>query len=242
MNSVHEPGPNGDSETIPSRKIRSKTKPGARAPSWPAQVLTGARMATRGRSYCGRVPIVSWSRPWPCRGLHGRVVVCMAVSWPAWPYRRPPLGRVAAPRAQRPLCALCRAPVRLRPAPVSCRRHNARPCRRCCGCIAIQPCPFPLLPCHNTPGCIAIQPCLLQPFSRNTVNCIAIQFTTYPASPPNAIHFTPLNCIAIQFLSQPSRLYCNTLQCIATQFQPSKLPSLQYKPLYCNTKILIPAF
>ena len=32
MNSIHEPGPNGDSETISSRKTRSKTNPGARAP------------------------------------------------------------------------------------------------------------------------------------------------------------------------------------------------------------------
>ena len=189
----------------------------------------GARMAARRRWYRGRVPTVSWLRPWPCHGLHGRIAG--------------PLSAVSQCRAPSAPCARpCRAPVRLRPVHVPCRRHNARPCRRCSGYIAIQPCPFPLLPCHNTPGCIAIQPCLLQPFSRNTVNCIAIQFTTYPASPPIAIHFTPLNCIAIQFLSQPSRLYCNTLQCIATQFQPSKLPSLQYKPLYCNTKTLIPAF
>ena len=32
MNSVHESGQNGDSEIISSRKTRSKTNPGARAP------------------------------------------------------------------------------------------------------------------------------------------------------------------------------------------------------------------
>ena len=45
LNSVHEPGSNGDSKTSPSRKPGRKTKPGARAPSWPswhAQVRTGA--------------------------------------------------------------------------------------------------------------------------------------------------------------------------------------------------------
>ena len=62
MNSVHEPGLNGDSETIPSRKTRSKTKPGARAP-------TLAQLGTQART-----------------GAHmpGRVVGATAVSWP-WP-------------------------------------------------------------------------------------------------------------------------------------------------------------
>ena len=98
MNSVHEPSPNGYSKTIPSRKIRSKTKPGAGAPSWPswhAQVRTAAPRRAHGRAQA----VVSWPGP-------GRIVTeALAVSWPAWPYRRPPLGRVAVPRAQRPLCA-----------------------------------------------------------------------------------------------------------------------------------------
>ena len=60
MNNVHEPGPNGDSETLPSRKTKSKTKPGVIAPKLAQLARPGARMATRGRSYCGRVPAVSW--------------------------------------------------------------------------------------------------------------------------------------------------------------------------------------
>ena len=129
MNSVHEPGPNGDSETIPSRKTRSKTKLGARAPKLAqlgTQAHTGARMP-------------------------GRVVGATAVSWPscpvvsrtAWPYRsaharvrrvlRPsavsqlPSGSVAAPQRQ------CRRPCS-EPLAVSwawqciVSRHNALPC------------------------------------------------------------------------------------------------------------------
>ena len=173
-------------------------------------------MAARRRSYRGRVPAILWPRPWLCRGLHGSIAG--------------PLSAVSQRRAPSAPCARpCRAPVRRSPAPVPCRRHNARPCRRCSGCIAIQPCSFPLLPCHNTPGCIAIQPCLLHPFSCNTVNCIAIQFTAYPASPPIAIHFTPLNCIAIQFLpGQPLHNLAIQSAVLQYNFHSSQLPRLQY--------------
>ena len=73
MNSVHELGPNGDSETISSRKIRSKTKPGARAPSWPSWHAQARAWPSAG----GR--IMAESRPYRGRGP-GRVVACMAVS------------------------------------------------------------------------------------------------------------------------------------------------------------------
>ena len=36
LNSVHEPGSNGNSKTSPSRKPGRKTKSGARAPNWPS--------------------------------------------------------------------------------------------------------------------------------------------------------------------------------------------------------------
>ena len=50
--------------------------------------------------------VVSWPGP-------GRIMAeALAVSWPAWPYRRPPLGRVAAPRSQCPLRRVL-APQRL---------------------------------------------------------------------------------------------------------------------------------
>ena len=60
MNSVHEPGPNGDSETIPSRKTRSKTKPCARA-------QTLAHLGKQARACLA----VSWALR-PCRGLAAR--------------------------------------------------------------------------------------------------------------------------------------------------------------------------
>ena len=82
MNNVHEPGPNGDSETIPSQKIRSKTKLGARAPKL-AQLGTQARACLA----------VLWALR-PCRGLAARSyrgpnssVVCAGCA-PARPYRR----------------------------------------------------------------------------------------------------------------------------------------------------------
>ena len=91
MNSVHEPGPNGDSETIPSRKIRLKTKPGARAPSWPswhAQVRIGAPRCAHGRARA----VVSWPNPDRVlardRSYRGRL---NAMSW----------------RVRALLCALC---------------------------------------------------------------------------------------------------------------------------------------
>ena len=63
MNSVHEQGPNGDSETPPSRKTRSKTKPVARAPNWPSQRTRRAHAWP-----CrGQPNDVLWPRPWPCR-------------------------------------------------------------------------------------------------------------------------------------------------------------------------------
>ena len=73
MNNAHEPGLNGDSETIPGRKTRSKTKPGARAPKTGPAGHTGAHRR---------------AHAWPCRERYGRVVAelpgrvaaCMAVS------------------------------------------------------------------------------------------------------------------------------------------------------------------
>ena len=185
------------------------------------------------------------TRPYRGRGP-GRVVACMAVSQaPSRPCRsaaRPaPPARTLAPR-------VCAYAQRL------CRVTGTMP-GRVTGAVAVLQynlAHFPLLPCHNTPGCIAIQPCLLQPFNRNTVNCIAIQFTTYPASPPIAIHscciaiqFVPSqpplqsqyrNCIAIQSCLQPASNCHDTLDCIAIQ---SSIPlaasvTIQYLVLRYN--------
>ena len=59
MNSIHEPGPNSDSETLPSRKTRSKTKPGARAPKL-AQLGTQARTGSPRRAHGLARAAVSW--------------------------------------------------------------------------------------------------------------------------------------------------------------------------------------
>ena len=130
MNSVHEPGPNGDSETIPSRKIRSKTKPMNEHPAGPAGTprcalaRPGARMATRGRSYRGRVPVVSWPGTGRIAGA-GRSIVG------AWPGRVAGAGCAPAQsyrgRGPRPCCrAQCR--VAARPRPYSGRERT--PCLR----------------------------------------------------------------------------------------------------------------
>ena len=176
---------------------------------------------------------MSWSRPQPCRSL-------------AWPYRglgQPYRGRVCTRHA--------RAPLRL-------AARIAAPCCRCSGCIAIQPCTFPLLPCPNTPECISthfspvIKPllsryksCIVTQPTRtpkcNTVNCIVIQ-----SLPSNCLSH---NCIAIQLLANPA--YCNTIfpattsHCIAIPLNPCNTISppgcntiqplaIQFLP-YCNT-------
>ena len=93
MNSVHEPGPNGDSETLPSRKTRLKTKPSARAPKlvqlarlgahWRAQARAwpraGGRIVAGSRPCRGQGPVVSWApqrrvvRPAPCHSAPAAV-------------------------------------------------------------------------------------------------------------------------------------------------------------------------
>ena len=93
MNSVREPGPNGNSKTSPSRKPVRKTKPGARAPNWPsrhAQVRTGAPRRTHG------LLIVARSRP--CSGK-GPAVSQAPVAVSQRPCRTP---RALPPAPQRP--------------------------------------------------------------------------------------------------------------------------------------------
>ena len=100
MNSVHEPGPNGDSKTPPSRKTRSKTKPVARAPNWPSQRTRRSQARARvavswpaqRRVVAETLAVsqaqgaVSWALPAPCSGCRRRVAVrcaarSAAVSW-----------------------------------------------------------------------------------------------------------------------------------------------------------------
>ena len=96
MNSVHEPGSNGDSETVLSRKPGQKTEPGARAPSWPnwhAQVRTGAPRRAHGRRIVAGSPAVSWPGAGRVAGPSGRVAG-------------------ARPRTSAVSQAQCRAPAR----------------------------------------------------------------------------------------------------------------------------------
>ena len=138
MNSVHEPGPNGDSKISPSRKPVRKTKPDAQAPSRPskhAQVRTSTPRCTLAR------PGAHWQAQ-----ARARLAVSwagLAVSWPrplAVSQSKPPCR--SAPPA-RP-CAPCRKRLAPRPLPGACRRPpwpyrertgcrivgTSRPCRR----------------------------------------------------------------------------------------------------------------
>ena len=130
MNSVHEPGPNGDSETIPSRKTWSKTKPGARAPKL-AQLGTQAR--TNARMPCRVVGATAVS--WPS---------CLFESPPAWPYRST---HASARRVLRP-SAVSQCPSSLVAAP-------QRPCRRpCCAPLAVSLAWRCIVSRHNAPPCL----------------------------------------------------------------------------------------
>ena len=162
MNSIHEPGPNGDSKISPSRKPVRKIKLDARAPSWPnrhAQVRTGAPRRAHGRRIMVRSPAMSWQGAGSVAGPSGRIAASLphapraSASSPApsasacsplapatrpAPYRGRPTGRVAGPSA-----VSQRAPGHF--VGVSARHAWAQPAQ---------------LPSHSTIFCIAakIQP------------------------------------------------------------------------------------
>ena len=75
--SVHDRGPNGDSETALSRKLSRKLSRVQKTPNWPSWAPQAHPGCTS-----GRVVGVSWLGA-------GRVAGCPStVSWPAWPYCR----------------------------------------------------------------------------------------------------------------------------------------------------------
>ena len=136
MNSVHEPGSNGDSKTSPSRKPGRKTKPGARAPNWPSWPSLHSQAA---RAWPCR------GRSWPCRGRAPRP--CRSAR------RAPRLHR--APSAARPRAQL---PPRLPPA----RLSPAAPCARCSPSrspSAPTRTPAALVPCRGLAGRVAALCC-----------------------------------------------------------------------------------
>ena len=95
--------------------------------------------------------------PTPCRRPQLAMSQAPAghVASPNWPFRRHSVARPA------------------RPAPAL--------CRRCSGCIAIQPCLSPS-PGHNTLRCIAIQCPTTSPSQVTIQNCIVTHFPSKSAS------------------------------------------------------------
>ena len=164
MNSVHEPGPNGDSETIPSRKPGQKLSQVHEHPTGPTGHPGTPRCARCGR-IVGLGPAVSWPGPAVSQHTGCRIVGGCA-------------------------CAKPRAPARLA---VSCRRL-LQPCRgrglghvtapvvvsqalgRAPGwCVVLQHSPvLPPLACHNT-ICLYCDTGFLTSLAAccNTIHCIA---------------------------------------------------------------------
>ena len=174
MNSVHELGSNGDSETLPSQKTRSKTEPGARAPKL-AQLAQPVRT--------------------------GRVRV--AVSWAAWPYRsRAPRPCRSAPRAlapaRLPLLPLlprapCRAPCAFTRMQRTCLCRAPAPCTRLPSALHAQRLPSAHAPCHDTIlYCDTILPPAALPATIQSV-CIAIQLAIQASQP--AIQYLYCNTV-----------------------------------------------
>ena len=255
MNSVQEPGSNGDSKTSPSQKPGRKTNPGVRAPSWPsrhAQVRTGVPRRAHAWPYRGQA--------WPC---HGRGPL---------PYRSP-RSRVAALRV-RPY-APCRERLSTRPyapfhaplraLPSACRRPPwpyrertscrivgaSRPCsklsyrvaalrarvsrpssRAPCARLRAQPAQ---MPSHNTIFCIAAKPSpsvTIQILYRNT----ALPANSLPqsqlycntiANPPSLLQYNLSSSLHFQqaFLLQYTSKSCNTISPSQYKMGSSKFPN-----------------
>ena len=135
MNSVHEPSPNGDSETVLNRKPgKKKLSQVQEHPAGPtgtprcAQAHPGARMA-----------VVSWPGPRPCRGK-GPTVSQALVAVSQRPCRTP---HALPPAPQRPSASACSpsAPA-ARPAPYR-------------GCVCVQAWPYRGLPRDTVPSRLA---------------------------------------------------------------------------------------
>ena len=121
MNSVHEPSPNGDSETLPSQKPRSKTQTGCMSP----QLAQPAHQARPGRAWPRALRALA-----PCRSSPSAVsplespLACRSCRAPCAPLPRaprvrPPAARlrVTRPSALRPLTQRPALACPARPAP-----------------------------------------------------------------------------------------------------------------------------
>ena len=181
MNSVHEPGPNSDSKTSPSRKP-SQVHKHQNWPNWPP----GTPRCAQAWSYRGRA--------WPCRGRG------------PWSYRSSRLPcRSAHPRtpARRasPPCAPCPSPLRA----MSCvsqasQRRIMAQCRAPAPCRGrVRALLATLVTIHF---CIAIQFGLLHPFQA-TIQNIVLQ---YNFMQPSHLQYKSCNTILVH----TSLLLCNT--------------------------------
>ena len=187
INSVHEPGPNGDSEPIPSRKTRSKPSQVHEHQNWP----NWAPRCARAWSYRGRA--------WPCRGRGPRPyrsarLSCRSVALtplravsrapcPA-PWRRvagaPAPYRGCSAARQRRVLGVCER----RHGRIAGSRPRAWPAVSWAGCVVLQHNPaFPSQACHDTICLYCDTGFLTGPSAYcNTIHCIAIQFSSSPKS------------------------------------------------------------
>ena len=221
MNSVHLV----TQEKIPSRKIRSKTKPGARAPSWPSLYA----QAVRPCSPAGRAPLSPCAQPRAPRAPRTPAYVPRAhllahayAPAPARPSACAPQRRCCSPAARAPrapACAPARA-ARQRPAPARPAPCTPRTCAQ--RLPSLRP-----APCRCYSGRIAIQTCC-------PLNCIAIQF------PHSLTTSVTIQSIVLRYNPcQPTLLSCNTITVLQYNSKPI-LPILQYNPtafspVSCNT-------
>ena len=183
MNSVHEPG----SRTMSKNRLRNNTE-SIRIENRPS-APSAQPVARPGAQRPGRVPRAPLPRPAapsaPCRASSHRAHV--PATYPARPSR--------ALRAHARACCVQRRVVAWQLAVswpgLAVSRHS---------CLSSQLCPLQ----YTAVYCNTLS-ALQAPFSRNTVNCIAIQFCLSTNSTSLQYNI----CIATQFSSQPSILQYN---------------------------------
>ena len=187
MKSVHEPGPNGDSKTLSSRKTRLKNKPGARAPKL-AQLAPRRAHGCAPWQYRGQDPTVSWPRPWPFRRLSCRIAASL-------PHAQRASARAPAPVPARP-ARLLRAQRRI----VGAVSRAPAPCH---GRVCAQAWPYRGLPCDTVPSRLA---------TLVTIHYVYCDTNAQPSSLPQSQYtrvyydtnlpsnHCPSCCVTIQFL------------------------------------------
>ena len=245
MNSIHEPGPNGDSKISSSRKTVQKAKPDAQAPSKPsrhAQVRTSAPRRAHGCRIVVVSPTVSCQGAGRVAGQRGRIAATVPLT-PCASTRSPApstsacspstLAELSLPRAQRRIVAAQPAesqgpaPCRSAPLAISWAGTRARPAPSLSSstiqhfCIAAPKTSLTKPPQSRYKFCIVTLP--VHPTYCNTI------FPAFPAFSCNTS-----SCIAIQFSSSQAAQATIQMLCCNTIFQHSLLLlAIQFQ--YCNT-------